>query len=442
MGRELVRVIDCIDYAVIGEGDQAFPELLQALTQGKDPASVPGVISRQNAATMCPPTRAPLASLEGLPVPDYSEYFDRLQSFNMTGVPRSGKLRIPFESSRGCWWGQKHHCTFCGLNGATMRFRRKPIKDLLDELRLLAARHGIFAFEAVDNILDPKMLEELFEFLSTNNIDYDFFYEVKSNLSRRQIRQLSKGGLRRMQPGIESLSTPILKLMKKGVSSIQNVNLLRWACYYKIHTSWNLLWGFPGEQVEHYEEQLRLLRHLTHLSPPQSAGRVWMERFSPLFADRDLFPVTSLRAESSYSYIYPKCCDLDRIAYFFDYKLADTLPDSVFADTVSHVASWQAAWRTIDRPKLQFWYSPGITRIEDRRNFEAPRSFQLVEPDASLYAACSDQPRTVAQLRSMNCLSLSEEEIESILNESAANGLMMRDGQQFLSLALPATVGR
>jgi len=213
--------------------------------------------------------------------------------------------------------------------------------------------------------------------------------------------------LRECNPESNPIDT-YTQLMKKGVSSIQNVNLLRWACYYKIHTSWNLLWGFPGEQVEHYEEQLRLLRHLTHLSPPQSAGRVWMERFSPLFADRDLFPVTSLRAESSYSYIYPKCYDLERIAYFFDYELADTLPDSVFADTVSHVASWQAAWRTIDRSKTAILAFTG--HYKDRRSPQvgSPRSFQLIEPEASLYAACSDQPRTVAQLRSMNCLSLSE----------------------------------
>jgi len=109
---------------------------------------------------------------------------------------------------------------------------------------------------------------------------------------------------------------------------------------------------------------------------------------------------------------------------------------------VSHVASWQAAWRTIDVQNCYFWHSPGITRIEDRRKLESPRSFQLIEPEASLYAACSDQPRTVAQLRSMNCLSLSEEEIESILNESASEWANDAGRPAFLSLALPATFGR
>jgi hypothetical protein len=35
--------------------------------------------------------------------------------------------------------------------------------------------------------------------------DYRFFYEVRANLRREQIRLLAAGGMRRMRPGIESL---------------------------------------------------------------------------------------------------------------------------------------------------------------------------------------------------------------------------------------------
>src|SRR6266581_2789740 len=36
MGPELVRSVDCIDFAVIGEGDETFPRLLGALATGAD----------------------------------------------------------------------------------------------------------------------------------------------------------------------------------------------------------------------------------------------------------------------------------------------------------------------------------------------------------------------------------------------------------------------
>jgi coproporphyrinogen III oxidase-like Fe-S oxidoreductase len=89
--------------------------------------------------------------------------------------------------------------------------------------------------------------------------DYKFFYEVKSNPRREQIRLLAAGGIRRIQPGIESLNTHILKLMRKGVTAIKNVRLIKWAFYYGIGIAWNLLLGFPGETQEDYERQLDLI---------------------------------------------------------------------------------------------------------------------------------------------------------------------------------------
>src|SRR5579883_558083 len=47
MGPELVRSVECIDYAISGEADEAFPEFLEALEEGRDPAEVAGVVCRR-----------------------------------------------------------------------------------------------------------------------------------------------------------------------------------------------------------------------------------------------------------------------------------------------------------------------------------------------------------------------------------------------------------
>src|SRR5215470_11641083 len=65
MGTELVRSVDCIDYAVIGDGDTAFPRLLSVLASGADPTLVPGVASRRQATPPAPPN----AALDDLPAP-------------------------------------------------------------------------------------------------------------------------------------------------------------------------------------------------------------------------------------------------------------------------------------------------------------------------------------------------------------------------------------
>ena len=54
-----------------------------------------------------------------------------------TTVLRRVVPTLLFETSRGCWWGAKSHCTFCGLNGETMAFRSKSPRRALDELEQL-----------------------------------------------------------------------------------------------------------------------------------------------------------------------------------------------------------------------------------------------------------------------------------------------------------------
>lgn len=444
MGLELTRAFDCVDYAISGEADNAFPAFLQALDAGTDPARVPGVVCCQNGLARIQPQRALLRELDQLPTPDYDEFFERAERLGLLAQAARRAVDLPFESARGCWWGEKHHCTFCGLNAMSMTFRTKSKDRILNELRDLTVKYRSFQFQVVDNILDMKLLNPLFEQLVEDRADYELFYEIKSNLSREQIRLLAVGGLTRLQPGIEALNTRILQFMRKGVTAIQNVNTLRWATYYGIGVSWNLLSGFPGETVGDYEQQLQLLTRIGHLPPPGGTGRIWMERFSPIYVDREAFPARFIKPEKSYAYVYPARVDLERAAYFFDYELEGTLPETepVLKQTLAAVEAWQEAWRGPNRPTLTFRSAPGFTQIDDLRHPEAPGTYTLVRPLADLYLAANSRPRTVAALRRQLELPHPEEELESALDQLCEQGVMMRDGDFFLALALPATGGR
>ena len=92
------------------------------------------------------------------------------------------------ETSRGCWWGAKSHCTFCGLNGSTMAFRRKSPSRAIEEIAYLSARWRAPFIQFVDNILDMKYFDTVLEELAERQLPTRFFYEVKANLSRRHSR--------------------------------------------------------------------------------------------------------------------------------------------------------------------------------------------------------------------------------------------------------------
>jgi ribosomal peptide maturation radical SAM protein 1 len=440
MGLELVRSVDCVDFAVIGEGDTAFPGLLCALAAGADPADVPGIARRAGHRVVAAPP-APLTRLDDLPAPDYGEYFDRAESMGLLPRVAHRDVWIPFESARGCWWGAKHHCTFCGLNGTTMRFRAKSPQRVLGELAQLARLYRSFRFEAVDNILDMSYLKELFPAIIDSGADYEIFYEVKANLTRAQLRLLARGGVTHLQPGLESLSSHVLRLMDKGVRAAQNVNLLRWARYYGIDVAWSILWGFPGETGHDYAEQAAAVPHLIHLQPPASADRIWLERFSPLYTEPERFGLRHRRPERSYRYVYPDGVDLDRVAYFFEYDL-DTLPDSAYEELARAVAGWSEAWKSDHRPTLRYWSAPGFLQIHDGRYQGRGGTYTFHGTLADIYLTCSDRPATAAAVRDKLRLDRPVGAIESVFREFQRRGLMFLDGSLAVALALPAVGSR
>lgn len=442
MGLELVRRVESIDLAVSGEADASFPLLLRALAAGTDPVAVPGVSRREGARIVTTAPQPPGSDLDDLPAPDYSEYFERAESLNL--LPRAARREVwlPFESARGCWWGAKHHCTFCGLNGTAMRFRAKSPQRVLDELASQARRYRSFRFEAVDNILDPRYLRELFPAIADSARDYQIFYETKANLTRAHLRTLALGGVTHLQPGLESLSSHVLGLMDKGVRAAQNVNLLRWARYYGIDVAWSILWGFPGETAEDYERQAAAVPHLAHLQAPENSGRIWLERFSPLYTQPDRFSLSRREPERSYRYVYPEQVSLDRIAYFFDYEVDGALPDSTYEPLGRALAAWTDAWRSEPKPELTYWSAPGFLQIHDGRHPGSGGTYTFEGTLADLYIACADRPTTAAAVRDRLEPGTSAAFVEEALEEFQQRGLMFRDGTLSVALALPAIAGR
>jgi ribosomal peptide maturation radical SAM protein 1 len=401
MGVEQVRAFPWLDYAVIGEGDVVFPKLVRELLDDAPVAPRPGVALRNGGKVVFAGPAPMVSDLSKSPAPDYDEFFytgERLQLFSEWEGARD--IRLPFESSRGCWWGEKHHCTFCGLNGNTMKHRAKSAQQVLGELAKLAQRYKWNKFQAVDNIMEYPFLEDFCSAIVNEKYDLDIFYELKSNMSRDQVQKIRHAGIRRIQPGIESLSSNMLQLMKKGVRGIHNVELLKWCKYYEIYAGWNMLLGFPGERLEDCQQQADWIRSLTHLQPPDGIGQVWLERFSPFYSRPDLYPVTDVRPEKSYYYAYPaETVDLSKIAYFFDYRMGDVLERSDWQPLYDEVRKWQSRWQDkVGLPTLTYKKVFDMIFIADNRS-DKSIVYPYSDCMAALYLFCESRPRQVGRHR-------------------------------------------
>ena len=463
MGEALGRLFPFVDVVCSGKADWVLPELVRRLRAGDDLGDIPNLAFHRDGTSCSTMGQPPLSgSLDDLPYPDYSDYFSQLEQNTLSGLVKS---RLPFETARGCWWGQRSHCTFCGLNGSSLAYSSKSAQRALAEVAFLSERYPVRSFEAVDNILDMGYFRTLLPALKASHHGLRLFYETKVNLTKAQVRLLVEAGVRGIQPGIESLSTSILRLMRKGSTSLQNIQFLKWAREVGLCVSWYFLVGVPGEDPAEYPRMAEIVRALVHLEPPQGCTLIKLERFSPYYDEREALGVCSVRPLEIYRCIYPfPEEDLAQLASSFDYDYADGRdPRAYVWPLVEAVAAWQGN-RTAS---LTYARTGGTLLIRDTRGPEV-RWVRLTGPQRAVYEVCdaahtlpvieahareacgargeaslaADEPVGAIEPQGLKGGDYSRAELERLLAELVDLRLMLHDDGRYLSLATCAEGSR
>ena len=426
MGVETVRQFPFVDAVVSGEGDRIFGDLALQLTGRAPRTDLAGVITEASAAaapSAAPAAPAAVADLDALPYPEYRDFFEQ---FERSRFGRAWQPSVFVETSRGCWWGEKMHCTFCGLNGESMAYRSKTAPRALAELTHLAETYPECDIQVVDNILDLKYFKTLLPELAARRLPVSLFYETKSNLKKDHVRLLRDAGVTMIQPGIESFSDRVLKQMKKGVSGLQNIQLLKWCKELGVHPIWNFLIGFPQESPEDYFEMAGLTARVCHLPRPSGVSVIRLDRFSPNFTQAGLLGFTKLQPLPFYEFLYDLPEPARRnLAYYFSYEYK--VPQNVarYADPlVRSVHAWKTTWRNAELVSIDL--DDRLFVFDTRPRAASPISM-LTGDDRRLYETCD----AIAEGSRF-----APEEAER-LNAMATSGLMLRDGGKFLSLAVP-----
>ena len=396
MGDELMKSFPFIDVISQGDADLTIVPLVLALRQQKKLSSVPGLIYRDGDEIRSTPPVAPLQNLDSLPIPNYDEFITQLEASDW----QSEKPFILYEASRGCWWGEKHHCKFCGLRADGLAFRRKSPERTLEEIRVLGNNYPTHRMlYATDAILDYRFLNNFFpQLLEFNKVrKFKLFYEVKSNLKKRELALLAESGVISLQPGIESFSDHILKLMDKGSNCLMQIQLLKWMAAYKLNVVYNLIMGTPGETTEDYEEMLELIPSLTHLQPPSGAHFLSLDKFSPYFREPERYGIWDIRPEAGYFNIYPEgTIDLARLTYKMSYRSRE-FDDLALNEVWGRLRIAVSNWREEQKHRRLLWVKKpqGLELIEHYKDKQDV--YPLSGLSAELYDFC-DSSKSFAEI--------------------------------------------
>jgi len=447
MGVQTLQSFPWVDCIVSGEADALFPELCQALLDhGHNAEHIPdGALTQRklkNSFTILaqqpsPAPRSLVHNMDSLPLPDYRHYFQALNASTLTNLVKPGLLA---ESSRGCWWGEKFHCTFCGLNGVGMQYRLKSAERVLFELSELKRLYGIGNIQFVDNILDMSFFKTVLPKLAESDEKFSLFYETKANLKREQVELLAEAGVKWIQPGIESFDDRILKLLEKGNSTLMNLQLLKWCCELDIDVSWNLLSGIPGESDDWYAKMADWLPSIFHLQPPTGVSRVRYDRFSPYHMRPHDFDLT-LEPSRTYPYVYPLGKEsLMRLAYSFEDNKRPRHMHRALSDEPGQqqlqeaVVYWNALWRS-SKPVLQVHDDGERLHFFDTRPCAMQRSWTVEGIAAEVYRLC-DSAQKPSALTSTLDKSHSRDEINSAISSLLTSKVLLSMNEKLLAIGV------
>jgi len=323
MGRAILEISDEVDVIVHGEAEISFAPLLRALSSNDDFTNIPGISYRSDKGLEFGKTKRTFGFDKNRPPLNFDSYFARIKQ---NGAEKWIEPWIPFETSRGCWYGEKVQCTFCGLD-QIIKYRRRSSDGLISELSHYEKRYQIKQFFSVDLIMPQEFYKTVLPDIAEKDRDWSIFYEIKSNLKRQNVEALADAGIRWIQPGIESLSDEVLKIMKKGVSAAQNLQTLRWTKELGVLAAWNFLIGFPGEPADAYWNLCKIIPKLHHLDPPSGIGSFEVHRFSPFFDTPAKLGIELGGADHRYEYVYPLNADiLQRLVYRHEFTCTEA-PD-------------------------------------------------------------------------------------------------------------------
>lgn len=435
----LVRSTPWIDAVGVGEGERTIIDLYHAATGAMPLEDVQGIVFRAADGRVVRTANPPQVDLAANPTPDFDDFFRDIDQLAREDQVQIQAAYLPLENSRGCWWGEKSHCIFCGIKNSDLAFRWRPAETTLAQMQELHRRYGITAFRFSDYILPYEYYKTLLPSLAEQGAPFRLFGEIKANLSEERFRMLHEGGFEEVQPGIESFATTVLDKMGKGVSAIQNVHTLLMGRSHGIEIRYNLLYGFPDDELQEYREMVEVVRRIVHLDSPVSYVPVQITRYAPLqerpheFGIDKADPDPTFELVFSDDYIRESGFDTGDYCYYFQRPFENSTQLSAVYSELQNIVE---DWRIADKDQLYWLYADeradGWT-IHDRRTQAGEKTYRIDARHAALLAACK-APRHFRELAA----EFGEDEFETMLNKLDALGLVVIEAnEKVLSLLMP-----
>ncbi len=447
MGSSLLETFPEIDFIIQGEGERPLAHLAASILNGRDPgvpSPMPGLVDRLHGQASCDrPPFSQVPKLDRLPAPDYTDYFHHLKTLDAHSrfLPE-----VPMEMSRGCWWrrqsakGRSHGCAFCNLNIQWEGYRAKSQGRIVEELEELTEKYETLSIPLMDNVLPPGDLRGLFERIARLPRDLKLFAEIRATTSPEALATMGAAGVKEVQAGIEALSTRLLKRLNKGTTAITNLEIMKHCETPGLpDLEGNLILDFPGSDRQEVDETLKALEFAVPFRPLRGVS-FWLGHGSALWRNPKGYGIERVHNHPFYAHLFPPeiLANLDLMIKGYRGGIRDQ--QRLWRPVNERLQAWRTAYGQLHQapgsdPILSYEDGGRFLIIRQRRAQEPSMIHWLRGTSRAIYLFC-ETVRSVPQILA-RFPGFGEDKVRSFLTMMADKKLMFREGDRYLSLAVP-----
>ena len=257
-----------VDYLVLGEGEEAFKELLDYIDDISQLRKIQGLAFRDNGNIINTGMRPPVKNLDKLPFP--ARHLTPYKKYNSLLSKR--EISTTIFTSRGC----PYKCSFCDRPHLGKQFRARSFTSVVDELEE-CTKMGIYDFLFYDDTftVNRQRVIDICNEIIKRKLDICWDIRARVDTINEQIlNSLKMAGCQGIHYGVEAGSEKILKVLNKGITIKKVKDVFELTRKYKIPILAYFMIGNPTETLKDIYTTFRVMKmlnsdyvHLTILTP-------------------------------------------------------------------------------------------------------------------------------------------------------------------------------
>jgi len=243
---------DIVDYAIVGEGEDSFLELLDFLKDAKDVKNIKNIAYQDGDSIIINPVRPFIKNLDELPLPAWDLL--PLELYKDTDFFIGKYMGV--NCARGCAWD----CNFCASNIIWKRkVRLRSAEKVVEELKILVNDYNISEFYFYDDTftISQRRTLKICELIRKEGLSIRFFIGIRADTVHHNVMiALKEAGCFLCWLGVESGNEKILKECGKGLTKEQIVNASKILKKVGIPFIASYILGHPGDTHESIQETI------------------------------------------------------------------------------------------------------------------------------------------------------------------------------------------